>query len=113
MEEKRRSKRINIDVKISLRAIEGDGTAGKSYEVDVVNISRGGMAFRCPEELSINGFYDTQLTIWTKERINTVIQILHQDGDVYGGKFVGMAAADQFKIEVYELFNYPDEEQNQ
>ncbi|MBO5279028.1 MAG: PilZ domain-containing protein [Lachnospiraceae bacterium] len=112
MEEKRRSKRMDIDVKISLRAIEGDGTAGRSYEVEVMNISRGGMAFKCLEELSIKGFYDTQITIWTKERINTVIQVLHKDGDVYGGKFVGMAAPDQFKIEVYELFNYPGEEQN-
>lgn len=111
MEEKRRSKRMSINVKISLKAIEGNGVAGKIYEVEVINISRGGIAFKCDEELVINGFYDTQITIWTQERINTVIKVLHKDRDVYGGKFVGMAAADQFKIEVYELFNYSGEGQ--
>ncbi len=107
MEEKRRSKRMDINVRISLRAIDADDDQRKTYEVDVINISRGGIAFKCEEELCINGFYDTQINIWTKEKIDTVIQVLRKNGDQsYGGKFVGMAAADQFKIEVYELFNH-------
>lgn len=105
MEEKRRSKRMDIDVRINLKSIDVDEEDGKIYEVDVINISRGGIAFKCKEELEIDGFYDTQITIWTKEKINTVIQVLRRNKDgSYGGKFVGMSAADQFKIEVYELF---------
>ena len=111
MEEKRRSKRMDIDVTISLKAIENGDNSGKTYDVEVMNISKGGMAFKCDEELVIHGFYDTQITIWTKEKINTVIEVLHKDEESYGAKFVGMPAADQFKIEVYELFNYPGEEQ--
>lgn len=107
MEEKRRSRRMDINVRISLRAIDADEDERKIYEVDVINISKGGMAFKCEEELCINGFYDTQINIWTKERINTVVQVLRKNNDhSYGGKFVGMSAADQFKIEVYELFKY-------
>ena len=107
MEEKRRSKRMDIDVQINLKSIDADEEDSKTYEVDVINISRGGIAFKCKEELEIDGFYDTQITIWTKEKINTVIQVLRRNKDnSYGGKFVGMSASDQFKIEVYELFTF-------
>ena len=107
MEEKRRSKRMDIDVQINLKSIDADEEDAKTYEVDVINISRGGIAFKCKEELEIDGFYDTQITIWTKEKINTVIQVLRRNkDDSYGGKFVGMSASDQFKIEVYELFTF-------
>ena len=51
MEEKRRSKRMDIDVRINLKSIDVDEEDGKIYEVDVVNISRGGIAFKCKEEL--------------------------------------------------------------
>lgn len=110
MEEKRRSVRMDIDVTICLKAIEDNGKFEKTYDVEVINISRGGMAFKCKEELVVHGFYDTQITIWTKERLSTVIEILHEDDGVYGAKFVGMSASDQFKIEVYELFNYSGEQ---
>ena len=97
MEEKRRSKRMDIDVRINLKSIDVDEEDGKIYEVDVVNISRGGIAFKCKEELEIDGFYDTQITIWTKEKINTVIQVLRRNkDDSYGGEVFGMSAAEQF-----------------
>lgn len=107
MEEKRRSKRMDIDVQIKLKSISGEKKTGNSHTVEVTNISKGGIAFTCQEELCLNGFYDTEVTIWTKEKIHTVIQVLRKEGNSYGGKFVGMNAPDQFKIEVYELFNYP------
>lgn len=112
MEEKRRSKRMDIDVRISLRAIDADDDDdSKTYDVDVINISKGGIAFKCDDDICVNGFYDTQITIWTKEKINAVIHVLRKSGDnSYGGKFVGMSASDLFKIEVYELFNYPDKD---
>ncbi len=111
MEEKRRSKRMDINVRISLRAIDADEDDDKTYQVDVINISKGGMAFRCDEEITVNGFYDAQITLWTKEKIGAVIQVLRKNGDnSYGGKFVGVSTSDLFKIEVYELFHYPDEE---
>lgn len=107
MEEKRRSIRMDIDVQIQLKAVNSDETMGKVYNVDVINISRGGIAFRCKDELCIDGFYDTQITIWTKETIHALIQIVRKSGkDEYGCKFASILPTDQFKIEVYELFNY-------
>ena len=104
---------MDIDAVIRLKEIESGGSSGRVYDVEVINVSKGGMAFRCQEELVMHGFYDTQITIWTKERLNTVIEILHKDDGAYGAKFVGLSASDQFKIEVYELFNYPGGEQRE
>lgn len=110
MEEKRRSMRMDIDVKITLKEIDCKESPGKAHEVELINISKGGMAFKCKEELALKGFYDAQIKIWTKEKIHTVIQVVRKvDDNTYGGKFVGMSATDQFKIEVYELFNYSEE----
>lgn len=112
MEEKRRSKRMELKVQISLRAIDADDDDdSRTYDVELVNISKGGMAFKCEEDICINGFYDAQITLWTKEKISAVVQVLRKNRDgAYGGKFVGISSADLFKIEVYEMFNYPDEE---
>lgn len=109
MEEKRRSIRMDIDVQIQLKAVNSDETMGKIYNVDVINISRGGMAFRCKDELCVDGFYDTQITIWTKETIHALIRIVRKaDNGEYGCKFASILPTDLFKIEVYELFNYYD-----
>lgn len=114
MEEKRRSVRMDLDVRITLREIDSEDNPGKDYEVKIINLSKGGMAFKCQDKLVLKGFYDAQIKIWTKEKIHAVIQIVRKmDDDVYGGKFVGMSATDQFKIEVYELFNYQDEEKEE
>lgn len=110
MEEKRKSKRMDIDVHIQLKAIEGsNATKGQEYEVDVINVSRGGIGFRCSETLAVGDYYDIQIVIWTKERIDGVIKIIRYNDGVYGGQFIGLSPADSMKIEIYELFNYPDD----
>ncbi len=110
MEEKRSSKRMNIDVSIQLKPIDGIHVDSKAYEVEVQNISRGGMAFYCKEPLMLNGFYDAHIVIWTKEKIDAVIQVVRkQDNNVYGCHFISMSTVDNAKIEIYELFNYPEE----
>lgn len=107
--EKRRSRRMDISVSIRLKPIEPDGEE-RDYFVDVINVSRGGMAFKSAEELTIDNYYDTQIIIWTKERIETVVRIVRRDGDTYGSEFVGLSSADEMKINIYEMFNYSDEE---
>lgn len=110
MKEKRKSKRMEISVCIKLKPIEPHGEL-RDYYVEVLNVSKGGMAFKSEYELNVDDYYDTQITIWTKERIDTVIRIVRHDGDIYGSEFVGLAAADEMKINIYEMFNYPDEEE--
>ena len=110
VQEKRKSKRIGINVKIKLQKVSNNLIAFglKEFEVNVVNISKDGMAFRTKERLALNSFYDTQVVLWTKESFDTVIEIVRMENfgeeeTLYGCRFVGISAADQFKIDVYQI----------
>jgi len=111
-QEKRKSKRIGINVRLSCRRANNTllpfGLKEEEFEVNVVNISKDGMAFRTNERLALNSFYDTQVVLWTKESFDTVIEIVRMENfgeeeTLYGCRFVGISAADQFKIDVYQI----------
>ena len=111
MEEKRKNKRLDLDVKIQLERLdEGDVTTLKLVHVDVTDISKSGIGFDCPKQLEIGSYYDTRIQIWTKEIVNAVVEIVRSeqkpDGSYhYGGVFVGMTDTDALKIDIYQIFN--------
>ncbi|MBR5337078.1 MAG: PilZ domain-containing protein [Lachnospiraceae bacterium] len=107
-EERRKFKRLDLDVEIQLQCIsEGDVTTEKYLRVEVFNASEGGLAFRTPYELKVGSCYDTKLVIWTKEEIRAIIKIVRvteKDGRFeYGCTFVGLAYYDAMKIKIYQL----------
>ena len=112
VQEKRRSKRMGINVKIKLQKVTNNmtnfGFKEEEFEVNVVNISKDGIAFRTKEMLALNSFYDTKVVLWTKETFDTVIEIVRMENTgeeetLYGCRFVGISSADQFKIDVYQI----------
>lgn len=111
--EKRSARRMDISVKIKLNELynsKSDIARKEEIEVDVFNISKYGMGFRTKENLSVDSFYDAKMILWTKEKIDTIIEIVRKeeknDGSIlYGCKFIGMVAADLIKIQIYEMFN--------
>ena len=112
MEEKRKNKRLDIDVKVEIERIDQDNiTTVKYMEVEVVNISKTGLAFRVPEvEFEVGACFDARIQIWTKETIDTIFKVVRvnklDDGIYeYGCIFVGMTDTDALKIEIYQLFN--------
>ena len=110
MEEKRKHKRLELDVSIELECLGEDGAAELRYvPVDVTDISRAGIGFKAEHKLSEGSFFDTKLQIWTKEILEVVIKIVRveetEDTYRYGGIFIGMADSDVFKIDVYQIFN--------
>lgn len=112
-QDKRFSKRMEINAKIKLKSIGSKMAMFElnmdEIEVDVINISKGGMAFKTRERLPLNSFYDVNVVLWTKENIDSVIQIIRMESNeedsyiTYGCKFIGITAADQFKMDVYEI----------
>lgn len=115
MEEKRKSKRLDIGVKVEIERIdEANITTVKYMEVEVTNISKTGLAFRVPSvEFEIGACFDAKIQIWTKETIDTVFKVVRMnklDGDMYeyGCIFVGMTDTDALKIEIYQLFSDAD-----
>lgn len=112
MEEKRGSKRLEIAVTVELSRLDNnDVTTVKYADVDVVNISKTGLAFRCSQELAIDSCFNAKIQIWTKETIDTIFKIVRSAGKKEDGKyeygciFVGMTDTDALKIEIYQLFN--------
>ena len=113
--EKRWAKRIGINATIKLKSIKSGKAAYElnedAFAVTVVNISKGGMAFRTVENLPLSSYYDADVVIWTKETFNVVIQIVrmekieNSDEILYGCKFIGMSPGDQFKIDVYQIIS--------
>ena len=112
MEEKRKHKRLDINVKVEIERIdEGNITTVKYMDVEVTNISKTGLAFRMPDvEFEIGTCFDAKIQIWTKETIDTVFKVvrsnrLEDNTYEYGCIFVGMTDTDALKIEIYQLFN--------
>lgn len=114
MPERRKSKRMDIDVRIKLNELESGimpkDTARnqEELEVEVVNISKDGLAFRCNEELVLHTFYDADIVLWTKESFQVVMEIIRvekSEGEspLYGCRFVGILPADQLKIQIYDM----------
>ena len=111
-QERRKSNRMDINVKIKLNSVKSNANTvnlkQEEFEVELVNISRGGLAFRSNEKLALNTYYDTTIVLWTKEKFQTVIEIVRMEnyGDektLYGCRFIGIMPSDQLKIQVYEM----------
>lgn len=114
MEERRRSKRLDLDVSVQLERLDTEGlTTLRFLHVKVFDISKTGIGFTADQELKAGTYYDAKVQIWTKEIIDTVIELVRveeEDGKFnYGGIFVGMTETDALKIEIYQIFNELDD----
>ncbi len=110
MEEKRRHKRLDIDVSVQLERLDEDGVTTLKYvHCDVTDISRSGIGFKTKVPLELHTYYDTKIQIWTKEVVDAVIEIVRRnDGEGeyhYGAVFIGMTDTDALKIDIYQIFN--------
>lgn len=111
IEEKRKHKRLDISVEVEIERIdEANITTVKYLDVEVVNISKMGLAFRTDVEFEEGACFDSKIQIWTKETIDTVFKIVRanklENGlNEYGCIFVGMTDTDALKIEIYQLFS--------
>lgn len=111
-QERRKSNRMDINVKIKLNSVKTNGNTAdlnqEEFDVELVNISRGGLAFRSNEKLALNTYYDTTIVLWTKEKFQTVIEIVRMENyggekTLYGCRFIGIMPSDQLKIQIYEM----------
>ncbi len=109
MEERRRGRRLELDVALQLERLdEGAITTVKYAHVDVHDLSKTGIGFHSEQELEVGGLYNARLQIWTKEIIETIIKVVRcderEDGYQCGGIFVGMTDTETLKIDIYQMF---------
>ncbi|MGN0312338.1 MAG: PilZ domain-containing protein [Lachnospiraceae bacterium] len=111
MEERRKNKRLDLDVTVQLERLDTeDMTTLKYVRVDVTDVSKTGIGFNSMQKLEVGTYYDVKIQIWTKEIISTVIEVVRtkerEDGSYnYGATFIGMTETDALKIEIYQIFN--------
>lgn len=111
-QERRRANRMDINVSIQLNSVRNKGNLDilkkEAFDVEVVNISKDGLAFKTTEKLELNTYYDTTVLLWTKEKFQTVIEIVRMENygeeqTLYGCRFIGIMPSDQLKIQIYEM----------
>lgn len=111
MEEKRKHKRLELDVSVQLERLDEDGVTTLKYmHVEVTDISRSGLGFKSSQKMEVGTYYDTKIQIWTKEIVDAVVEIVREDKEEdgsykYGCVFIGMTDTDALKIDIYQIFN--------
>ena len=109
--EKRKCRRTDVDVMISLQEINDKfptGFSSQMVKVNLINISMTGIAFKCKEQLSIHSYYGTMVKLPNGEKFEAAVEVLRKNqGEepeaVYGCRFIGISKENQFKIDVYQV----------
>lgn len=104
MEERRRSKRTELQSKLMMKRLDG-GNADE-VDIEIVDVSKTGVGFTCDQALTIGAVYEAYLTIWTKEVLHTFMEIVRIEKVdnilSYGAVFVGMPEMEASRIETYQ-----------
>ena len=109
MEEKRHAKRMDLECKLLLKRLDNVDGNSREVSVEVKDVSKTGIGFACPEQLTMGSVYECLLKIWTGETLHTfveIIRIVPKGGEnFYGGIFIGMTEMDQSRIQIYSDFS--------
>lgn len=104
MEERRRANRRSLLSNLVVKRL--DGGENEEVVIDIVDVSKSGIGFRCDQLLGIGTVYEGFLRIWTQEVIHAFLEIVRiekkSEGFHYGAIFIGMPATDASRIEVYD-----------
>ena len=113
MDERRRNKRTGLPSNVIIKKMLG--SENKEIQIELIDVSRGGIGFTCREKLDIGEVYESYLTIWTKEVIHSFLQIVRiemkgqKDEFLYGASFVGMPELEANRIGVYQTIHENEE----
>lgn len=104
MNERRKSKRTDMTSRLVIKRLD-DGEE-RQVCIEVTDVSKSGIGFECGEQLQVGEVYESFLTIWTKEVIHAILQIVRGEQKdyaySYGAVFVGMPDTESARIEVYQ-----------
>ena len=79
MEERRKHKRLDLEVMVELERLDEESVTTLKYvHVEVTDISRSGLGFKSKADLEIGSYYDTRIQIWTKEVVDAVYEQMCQ-----------------------------------
>lgn len=104
MEERRRDIRTELKAELLLERI--DKKSEEKVSIKISDLSKSGMGFVCQQRLKVGTVYECHLTIWTKEVLHVVLEIVRETNDLdgyhYGGVFIALSDADAARISIYQ-----------
>jgi hypothetical protein len=104
MEERRKSRRLDLSGEILIKELGTNEV--HNADIHITDASSSGLGFSTDQQLTIGHNYEAKITIWTKEVLHVIIQIVRasKEDDVfhYGGLFIGMPEDVRKRIDVYE-----------
>lgn len=109
MDERRKNRRMELSSRLLIKRLDESGEA-REVNIDVIDVSKTGVGFKCAETLEIGSVYESFLTIWTKEVLHAFIEVVRMDksgdgGFIYGAIFIGMTEIEASRIETYSTID--------
>ncbi len=104
MEERRKSRRLDLTGEILIKELGTNNV--NTCDIHITDCSSTGVGFSTDQQLTIGHNYEAKITIWTKETLHVIVQIVraakYNDIFHYGGLFIGMPDDVKKRIDVYE-----------
>lgn len=110
MKEKRDGRRIGLSAKLLIKNMNDDVEKTEFAVIEVLDVSKTGVGFRCDRPLSIGAVYETFLKIWTDEVIHAFLKIVRIEQEeegryICGTIFIGLPEMNAKRIEIYDLLD--------
>lgn len=99
MNNKRRFKRIPLEIELTISKLfkqDNEQIPDINTIVEVNNISKSGLGFKCSQELPLNYYFDAKILLSPNNYFNSVLKIIRiqkeaEDKYYIGCQFVGLA----------------------
>ncbi|MFW6015464.1 MAG: PilZ domain-containing protein [bacterium] len=109
MKEKRKHKRLGIKLELQIDSLFKQNNVtleDLNVDINVVNISKSGIGFKCKEELPLNYYFNAKIELDEQDYFYAVIKIIRkekiEDEYIFGCVFVGLAHFLADKVDKYE-----------
>ena len=110
MYEKRRSKRLPVDLKLEISSLfkqDNIKVTNIHAPIEVINISNTGIGFRTKSTLPLQYYFNAKIVLGDEDSsLYCVVQIIRmepgEDEIIYGCEFVGMAPVLSYIFDDYE-----------
>ncbi|WP_184313548.1 PilZ domain-containing protein [Anaerosolibacter carboniphilus] len=108
MDERRKNKRLPLRLELNISSLfkqDQLGIANLNENIEVVDISKSGVGFRCKDKLPIDYYFDAKIELTKEKFFYGVLKIvrIEQQEDAYfvGAEFVGLAEILSKTIDAY------------